>query len=507
MTTASTQPTLRSQAHCKAHKATAQKPTLQRACLHPRCPSYISLFIINLLAWGLTSTYGQSISRQTLFSKKSITELTQHPPTSHQQKFDEISINNQPSVNYNYPMDINAQDVINQQNRNALQQHGILPSQTSQQQKELQNLKQEMRQDEIEAERAAYMAKIKPFQNRLNEFLKMNPDSFSVTKAIYLSESAWYDNPPTYQQFENAIKQRAELVKQILKQEGVNPNSNIAKNYGIQKLYKQETKYINPRTKQTFIAPKVTYDFNDPYGDKNWSNMFLTKLLGTGKGQCHSMPLLYLAIAEQLGAKAYLSLSPEHSFIQYFNENGYRYNFETTNGNLVNQTWLMQSNYINATALKNKTYLDTLSNRQLFAQLLSDLLQNYTGKVGYDNFSQQLAQQILAINSKNIAALMTQANFNTFIARDELKAVGNPPLNEIPNYPKANQAYQNMLQSYQLIDEQGFQDIPKEAYQQWLKTIEIEKKKQENQEIQKRMKAEIEMLKRLKPVMLKSSKG
>ena len=177
------------------------------------------------------------------------------------------------------------------------------------------------------------------------------------------------------------------------------------------------------------------------------------------------MPLQYLAIAEQLGAKAYLSLSPEHSFMQYFDETGYRYNFETTNGNLVNQTWLMQSNYINATALKNKTYLDTLSNKQLYAQLLSDLLQNYTEKVGYDEFSEQLTEQILALNPKNLVAIMIQANFNTYIARDELKAVGNPPVNQIPNYPKANQAYQNMQQSYQLIEEQGFQDMPKEAYQ------------------------------------------
>ena len=504
MTTASRQPTLRSQAHCKAHKATAQKPTLQRACLHPRCPSYISLLIISLLAWGLTSIYGQSISRQTLFSKKSIAELTQHPPTPQQQKFQEITTTPVVINNYN---PILGNSSIEQQNRIILQQKSMLPGQSNQQQRKLQNLKQEMRQDEIEADKAAYIAKMKPFQNSLNEFLKMNPDSFSITKAIYLTESAWYDKPPTYQQFENAIKQRADLVKQILKREGINTNSNVAKNYGIQKLYKQDNNFINPKTKQTFTAPKITYDFNDPYGEKNWSNMFLTKLLGTGKGQCHSMPLLYLAIAEQLGAKAYLSLSPEHSFIQYFNENGYRYNFETTNGNLVNQTWLMQSNYINATALKNKTYLDTLSSRQLYAQLLSDLLQNYTGKVGYDNFSQQLTQQILAINPKNIAALMSQANFNTFIARDELKAVGNPSAIEIPNYPKANQAYQNMLQSYQLIDEQGFQDMPKEAYQQWLRTIETEKKKQENQEIQKRMKAEIEMLKKLKPVMLKTPKG
>ncbi len=161
------------------------------------------------------------------------------------------------------------------------------------------------------------------------------------------------------------------------------------------------------------MLPKINYDFNDFFGEKNWSNMFVTKLLITGKGQCHSMPLLYLALAEKLSAKAYLSLSPQHSFIQCFNENGYRYNFETTNGNFVNQTWLMQSSYINATALKNKTYLDTLSNRELYAQLLSDLLQNYSSKVGYDEFSEQLTNHILAINPKNLVAIMMQANYNT----------------------------------------------------------------------------------------------
>ncbi|MFN0083605.1 MAG: transglutaminase family protein [Ferruginibacter sp.] len=504
MTPASRLPTLRSQAHLQGTQSQRRKTQpCKRSCLHLRRPSYISLCIFNLLAWGSTNSYGQKISRSTLFSKQPITELTQHPPTPQQQKFQEVSTTPVVINNYN---PILGNNPIEQQNRIILQQQGMLPGQNNKQ-REVQQLKQELRNDEIEAVKEQRLAMMKPFQNSLQEILKMNPDSFSVTEAIYLTESAWYDKAPTYQQFENAIKQRSEVVKQILKQQGINPNSNIAKNYGIQKLYTQDNKFINPKTKQTSTAPKISYDFNDFSGDKNWSNMFVTKLLGTGKGQCHSMPLLYLAIAEQLGAKAYLSLSPEHSFIQYFNENGYRYNFETTNGNLVNQTWLMQRNYINATALKNKTYLDTLSNRQLYAQLLSDLLQNYTEKVGYDEFSEQLTKQILALNPKNLVAIMTQANYNTFIARDELKAVGNPPVNEIPNHPKANQAYQNMLQSYQLIEEQGFQDIPKDAYQQWLKTIETDKKKQENREIQKRMKAEIEMLKKLKPKMILTPRG
>lgn len=242
-------------------------------------------------------------------------------------------------------------------------------------------------------------------------------------------------------------------------------------------------------------------------GEKNWSNMFVTKLLATGKGQCHSLPLLYLCVAEQLGGKAYLSLSPAHSFIQYFDERGYRYNFETTNGNLVTQTWLMQSSYINATALKNKTYLDTLSGRNLYAQLLSDLLQTYIDKLGNDHNSQQITNRILAVNPNNIAALMAQANYNTIIARQEMKQAGEMPKEQIQNYLKTNTAYQQMLQNYDRIEKTGFQDMPEEAYKAWLKTIEQEKKKEANKQMQQRQKTEIEILKKLKPKIIYAPKG
>lgn len=226
--------------------------------------------------------------------------------------------------------------------------------------------------------------------------------------------------------------------------------------------------------------------------------MFVAKLLLTGKGQCHSLPLLYLAIAEKLGAKAYLSLSPEHSFIQFFDKKGYRYNFETTNGNLVTQAWLMQSTFVNATALKNRTYLDTLSSKQLYAQLLSDLLQNYTNKLGYDEVAMQMAGKILYLDPKNIAALMTQANYNTFIAKDKLKEAGYPALEQLPHFPEAAKAYQNMLKSYELIEQTGFQEMPKEDYQRWLKTIEQEKKKQKTIEMQQQMKQQVEKVKKAK---------
>ena len=207
MTTASRQPTLRSQAHLQgAQRQRRKTQPCKRACLHPRRPSYISLCIFSLLAWGLTNIYGQSISRSTLFSKHSITELTQHPPTAQQQRFQEVTTTPVVINNYN---PILGNSSIEQQHRIILQQQGMLPGQNNKQ-REVQQLKQELRNDEIEAAKAQRLAMMKPFQSSLQELLKMNPDSFSISKAIYLTESAWYDKAPPYQQFENAIKQRAE---------------------------------------------------------------------------------------------------------------------------------------------------------------------------------------------------------------------------------------------------------------------------------------------------------
>jgi hypothetical protein len=241
-------------------------------------------------------------------------------------------------------------------------------------------------------------------------------------------------------------------------------------------------------------------------GDKDWRNMFVSKLLKTRTGQCHSLPLFFLCVAEQLHGKAYLSLSPNHSFIQYFDSTGHRYHFECTDGNLVTQAWMMQSTYVNATALKNGTYLDTLSSSQLYAQCLADLMQGYIMKVGYDPYSDAMAKRILVVDSANIAALMTQSNYRTFIFRDELRQAGNPSINDLPKYPRLFAAYQSMQAAQQKVNQTGFQEMPPEAYQRWLQSVEQEKQQQQNRLERERLKREIEKLKKVKVIFKNSPK-
>lgn len=468
--------------------------------------SYISLFSLLLVALSLTSTYGQT-PNSNYFNKSTLPQLPQVTPPQPSQ-FQQININqySQPNRQQNIYGNSQILNPIEQQNKQMQQYENDLQS-VQQREQQLTDIKKELNQEEFYERYQEYLKASESYRNSFEILKQFNPDSFSITKAIYLVENAYNKNTFSYGQFLNAIKQRAVIVKQILKRENLNTNNNAALNYGIQKLFSQPNNFYNSNTKQTTTVQPFKYDFNDFMGRKNWKQMFVSKLLMTGKGQCHSMPLLYLAIAEQLGAKAYLSLAPQHSFIQFFDNQNYRYSFETTNGTIISQNWMLQSGFINASALKNKLYLDTLSQRKLYAQCLADLLMGYQKKFGQDEFSEQIWKQIIANDPNNLIAKQTASKFIKEYAITKINEAGKPSLKDLPDYPEAYNAYQQMLQANKGIDDLGFQEMPKEAYQTWRKSIDKEKKKQESQEAQQQIKREIDMLKKLKTKISFAPKG
>jgi hypothetical protein len=78
--------------------------------------------------------------------------------------------------------------------------------------------------------------------------------------------------------------------KEILKQEKLSTNDNLAKNYAIRQLYSHKTQAADKRTHSIKTINPYQYDFEDFRGDKDWTKMFVTKLLLTGKAnaiQCH----------------------------------------------------------------------------------------------------------------------------------------------------------------------------------------------------------------------------
>ncbi|MCB6089724.1 hypothetical protein LIT77_13515, partial [Flavobacterium psychrophilum] len=187
-------------------------------------------------------------------------------------------------------------------------------------------------------------------------------------------------------------------------------NSNSAKNFMLFKFFSETLQLKGFKTKHL----PLKYDFEDFNGDKNWSKMFVTKLLKTGKGQCHSLPLLYLTLAEEIGATAYLALAPKHSYIKFQDENKKWYNIELTNGMFTAPSFILNNGYVRSEALQNHIYMQELSKKELLAQLYSDLAMGYIAKFGYDDFVQNVAQKALSLYPNGIAPNMLLSNFNTF---------------------------------------------------------------------------------------------
>jgi hypothetical protein len=141
--------------------------------------------------------------------------------------------------------------------------------------------------------------------------------------------------------------------------------------------------------------------------------MFVEKLLQSNKGQCHSLPLLYLILAEEINAKAYLSFSPNHSYIKFKDNNGKWINVELTNGMLTTDAFVLQSGYMKAEALQNKIYMQPLTERQLLSEIMVDLAKGYSVKFGYDEFVEQVIDKAIELYPNNVFAQMVKSDYRT----------------------------------------------------------------------------------------------
>jgi hypothetical protein len=293
----------------------------------------------------------------------------------------------------------------------------------------------------------------------------------SLKRAVYLVENTHINNALTFAEFSQKIDEMGKEVLEKLMKEGFNKDDQVALNWALRKYFREN----------------FTYDFEDFLGDNNWENMFVSKLIATNSGQCHSLPLLYLLLAESIGAKAWLALSPNHSYIKFQDYDGKFVNYETTNGYLTSDAWVMESGFIQAKAIQSKIYMDTLSKRQVIAQCLNDLAMGYEHKFGNSDprFLLSCTNKALGEFPKknNITAWQIQFNIavGIFQAGMNRYKTNNPAqLMQIPEY---SEMYGNIVGLDNIIKGLGFQGMPKEAYEAWLQSAEKEKLRQENLEI------------------------
>lgn len=191
-------------------------------------------------------------------------------------------------------------------------------------QKQIEELREILKEDNVPAAtphippQNTYLTQTIHYRNAMDELIAMKngKQQFSIRRAVFLVENAYKNSTLNYKKFTSQINGRVNVCKSLMKANGIRSNNNLGKNYVIQKMFSEKVIIYKNDTVISKVYKPFRYDFNDFMGTKDWSNMFVSKLLSTGSGQCHSLPLTYLCIAEGLNAKAYLSFAPEHSYIR-----------------------------------------------------------------------------------------------------------------------------------------------------------------------------------------------
>jgi regulator of sirC expression with transglutaminase-like and TPR domain len=118
-----------------------------------------------------------------------------------------------------------------------------------------------------------------------------------------------------------------------------------------------------------------SYDHDDPLG-LNVRNKLLSTYLRTRRGNCVSMPTLFLILADRLGLNVSFGTAPLHVFIRYTDPQGRAFNIETTSGaNLARPEWYRQNLPMTDKAIQSGLYMRTLSRQETIAHMASTVLE------------------------------------------------------------------------------------------------------------------------------------
>jgi hypothetical protein len=304
---------------------------------------------------------------------------------------------------------------------------------------------------------------IKYYKNAFEEQLKMlngeNPIDFK--RAVFLTENAFHNGQFNYLSFCNEISEIGNKLKTLIKQRGLEKYK-TAGNWAVFVFMTDSSEINNYKP--------YAYDFDDFMGEKDLSKMFVSKLMKTKSGNCHSLPYYYKILCEEIGAEASLALAPNHIYIKHIDEKGQWTNLELTNGGFPRDQWIVKQMAISVEAIKSEVYMNPLTPKESIAMTMFDLASTYNFEYGYDNFVLEITETALQYFPKCIPLTMMKANYFKNKIEMEMKK-------QNPN----NLLIKNNISLYKLtvnrIDSLGYKDMPLELYEDWVKTVEGEKNK------------------------------
>ncbi|MEQ8909419.1 MAG: hypothetical protein RIC95_09515 [Vicingaceae bacterium] len=311
--------------------------------------------------------------------------------------------------------------------------------------------------------------------------------AMSFKEAVFLVENTYFNETLDRIQFEQQIHDLVVTVSSVVQAHNLIYEGND---------YKEVEKYaaifqvmcdtIAINYGDTIINHlPFTYDFDDIWGYKQWSNMFVSKLLNTRKGNCHSMPLLYKILADQIGTEAHLAIAPNHFYIKQYSQKSGWFNTELTSASFPIDAWYMATGYIHLDGIVNKLYMEALSEKQSLVLCLIDLAKGYQQKFGSKDG--EFIQKCIDLGLKHFPNYINALLLKTEVLKVQFFEIMESNYAEYPkevmHIPEAKSLFDEMELLAKKIHKMGYRRMPREMYLDWLASLREEREKYTNKKI------------------------
>ncbi len=329
-----------------------------------------------------------------------------------------------------------------------------------------------------------YSDAYKTFDNML-----LNKQKYSFKTAVWNVENAYEQGKIDTLELNRKVKLLSHFCNLIVKNRELNyqekDKDKVSKYASIFTMICRETPVIIG--KDTLQYKPFQYDFEDVFGHNEHSNLFVSKLLNTHKGNCNSMPYLYKILAEELGVTANLALAPNHIYIKHNIKSIGWYNTELTSGIFPQDSWLMASGFIHLNAIQNGVFLKALNDKESLALLLVDLGNAYNRSFPDNDgsFVLKCAERAIQVHPYLANALLLQAETHKKQFQKMMKELNTKDIQATLKNPKANELFELMNKEYTHIHEIGYRSMPEEMYLDWLVSLKTERAKYEDTRMKK----------------------
>ena len=137
--------------------------------------------------------------------------------------------------------------------------------------------------------------------------------------------------------------------------------------------------------------------------------------------------------------------------------------------------WIIQQLSISVEAIRQGTYMRPLTDKENIILNMNDLAHAYKSKYGYDEFVLTIVDTALNYCPNDIQILMLKANCLLSFGETELKKDNKDEDFIMSSYSKYKECVSK-------INSLGYSEMPKEQYEEWVKSVEKEAKRVQKQE-------------------------